>query len=319
MSRLVNDLLDVGRITQGQLRLELSTVSLSEVLEQALEQSRPLIDQMAHSLTVSLPSRNVKVRADRVRLAQVFANLLHNAAKYTPNGGSVTVRTEVAESTVTVTIQDTGSGIPLDMLGSIFDLFTQLPRSLARSDGGLGIGLTLVKRLTEMHGGSVSASSQGPGHGAEFKVVLGLAGSDEAESRRAPHAGPGAVRNGCNVLLVDDNEDANLSLGPLLEEAGHRIAYAADGFAGLEAARSLQFDAVLLDIGLPGIDGYEVVRQLRADPATRHMHVIALTGYGQGMDVQRAREAGFDHHLLKPAQVDDILGLLAAVAGRQLH
>jgi signal transduction histidine kinase len=172
MSRLVGDLLDVSRITQGQFRLELAEVPLAEVIEQAVEQCRPLIDQRQHSLSVSWPSRSVKVNADPVRLAQVFANLLQNAAKYTPNGGFVSIGTDVQDGAVSVSVRDTGSGIPPALLESIFELFAQLPRSLARSDGGLGIGLTLVRRLTEMHGGSVSASSAGPAAGSEFKVTL---------------------------------------------------------------------------------------------------------------------------------------------------
>jgi signal transduction histidine kinase len=181
MSRLVGDLLDVSRITQGQFRLELAEVPLAEVIEQAVEQCRPLIDQRQHSLSVSWPSRSVKVNADPVRLAQVFANLLQNAAKYTPNGGFVSIGTDVQDGAVSVSVRDTGSGIPPALLESIFELFAQLPRSLARSDGGLGIGLTLVRRLTEMHGGSVSASSAGPAAGSEFKVTLPTVKTENSE------------------------------------------------------------------------------------------------------------------------------------------
>jgi CheY-like chemotaxis protein len=313
----VNDLLDVGRITQGQLRLEKSEVSLSAVIEQAVEQTRPLIDQREHSLSVRLPSRAVKVEADPVRLAQVFSNLLHNAAKYTPNGGSVSIEADVQDRSVTVSVRDSGSGIPPAMLGTIFELFAQLPRSLARSDGGLGIGLTLVKRLTEMHGGSVSAFSDGAGAGSEFRVSL-----PTLESRSTLPSEPPAkhtVAGSCRVLVVDDNRDANESIGMILEAAGHQVVAAYDGPAALDLARSCLADAVLLDVGLPGMDGYEVVRRLKADPMTRHLFVIALTGYGQPSDVLEAKNAGFDHHLLKPARPEDVLTLLAAVAARKLH
>ena len=317
MTRLVNDLLDVGRITQGQLRLELTECSLSEVIEQAIEQSRPLIDQRNHSLAVSLPNRAHKVKADPVRLAQVFANLLHNAAKYTPNGGSVSVATEVAGEFVTVSVRDTGSGIPPDMLDSIFDLFTQLPRSLARSDGGLGIGLTLVKRLTEMHGGTVAASSDGAGMGAEFQVVLPISmqqtmvaehGTLETEFSEARR-----------VLVIDDNSDANQSTAMILESAGHRVASAYDGPSGLELAKRFMPDAVLLDIGLPGMDGYEVARRLKSDATTRHIRVVALTGYGHRADVEQSRIAGIDHHLLKPARLEDILQQIEQLPKRAMH
>jgi signal transduction histidine kinase/CheY-like chemotaxis protein len=317
MSRLVNDLLDVGRITQGQLRLDLAEVSLSEVMEQALEQSRPLIDQHEHSLSVALPSRGVKVNADPVRLAQVFANLLQNAAKYTPNGGAVSILCEVSDGAVTVSVRDTGPGIPPAMSESIFDLFTQLPRSLARSDGGLGIGLTLVKRLTEMHGGRVSVSSSGTGTGSEFKVTLPTI--ESAAATPPETAGKSLAGKGRAVLVIDDNEDANVSLGMVLEAAGHQVANAFDGPSGLEAAKRFMPDAVLLDIGLPGMDGYEVARRLKADPATRHIHVVALTGYGQHKDVAQAREAGFDHHLLKPARISDVLEQLDQLPARRLN
>ena len=318
MSRLVNDLLDVGRITQGQLRLELSEVSLSEVLEQALEQSRPLIEQRGHALSVALPSRTVKVHADPVRLAQVFANLLQNAAKYTPDGGSVRIVTSTEDGRATVSVRDTGAGIPAEMLESVFDLFMQLPRSLARSDGGLGIGLTLAKRLTEMHGGTIGASSAGAGMGSEFTVTLPTLAAAHApmpERRLAPKVG-GAGRR---VLVIDDNEDANQTTAMVLETAGHQVASAYDGPSGLAMAASFSPDVILLDIGLPGMDGYAVAQRLKADAATKHIFVIALTGYGQSGDVERSRRAGIDHHLLKPARLEDILEQIDLLAKRQVH
>ena len=318
MSRLVSDLLDVGRITQGQLRLELAPVPLSEVLEQAIEQTRALIDQRAHSLSISLPSKKVKVQADSVRLAQVFANLLHNAAKYTPNGGAVSITAEVEDGSASVCVRDTGAGLPRNMLESIFGLFTQLPRSLARSDGGLGIGLTLVKRLTEMHGGTVTAFSAGVGQGSEFKVTLPTLKSDDAPNLLASVSSSPA-RTGRVILVVDDNEDANQSTAMMLECEGHHVASAYDGPSGLEAARRILPDAILLDIGLPRMDGYEVARRLREDPATRHIYVIALTGYGQSSDIEQSRTAGIDHHLVKPARLQDILEQIEKVGSRKLQ
>ena len=319
MGRLVGDLLDVGRITQGQLRLEMAEASLSDVLELALEQARPLIDQRAQSLSVSLPSRNVKVRADVVRLAQVFANLLDNAAKYTPSGGAVSIVADVREGVATVRVRDTGAGIPPSMLESIFNLFTQLPRSLARTEGGLGVGLTLVRRLTEMHGGTVRASSEGPGAGAEFTVTLPVLSPDDAtlhaEDAGTSHVAPAARR----VLVIDDNEDAAQSMAMALEYAGYRVASACDGAAGLELARTFGPDAVLLDIGLPGMDGYEVARRLRADEPTRHVHIVALTGYGHASDIERSREAGIDHHLVKPVRPEELIEHIGTLAPRSVH
>ncbi|MBA2675741.1 MAG: response regulator [Ramlibacter sp.] len=317
MTRLVNDLLDVGCVTQGQLRLELKAASLADVMEQALEISRPLIDQRGHSLSVTLPGRHVAVDADPVRLAQVFDNLLHNAAKYTPDGGAVSMAAVVSQGTVEVTVSDNGAGIPEAMLASIFELFTQLPRSLDRSDGGLGIGLTLAKHITEMHNGKVQAWSDGPGKGSRFKVVLPLAGPARGPDTDAPAAGAAAACR--RILIVDDNEDANRSLAELLQMAGHEVAMAFDGMQGLEAARAFMPDVILLDIGLPGMDGYEVARQLRADPRGASTRVVALTGYDQGSDLKQAKEAGFDAHLLKPARLDEILRLLADVPVRSLH
>ncbi len=320
MTRLVNDLLDIGRISQGQINLELKLTSLSEVIEQAVELSRPIIDQRGHSLAVSLPSRHIKVNADATRLAQVFGNLLHNAAKYTANDGSVSIGAKVIGNDVMVTVRDSGSGIPSNMLTSIFELFTQLPRSLARSDGGLGIGLTLVKRITEMHGGCVQASSEGTGKGSEFLVRLPLATIQEMP---VAAASPGwsltKPMTGRRVLIIDDNHDSNRTLSMLLEISGHEVACAFDGLSGLHSAATFKPDVILLDIGLPGIDGYEVARRLKADATSRHVHIIALTGYGHQTDVSLAQEAGFAAHLLKPARTEDILKLIGQAPGHRLH
>ncbi|MEN3363629.1 MAG: hypothetical protein V7606_903, partial [Burkholderiales bacterium] len=317
MTRLVDDLLDVGRITQGQIHLNRSVISLSEVIEQAVELSRPLIDLRGHSLAVSLPSRHVKVNADASRLAQVFGNLLHNAAKYTPDGGNVSVGAQLEGEFVAVTVRDTGSGIPKEMLGSIFDLFTQLPRSLARSDGGLGIGLTLVKRITEMHEGEVMASSVGMG--ATFTVRLPLAEVQASEPDSSQKRSIKMPLTGRRVVVIDDNHDANRTLTMLLEIAGHDVASAFDGSSGLQLIKSFEPEVVVLDIGLPDANGYEVARQLRADKTMQDLYIIALTGYGNDGDVVQAREAGFDAHLLKPTRMNDVLELIAARPKNHFH
>lgn len=319
MTRLVDDLLDVARITQGQINLDRKVVSLSEVIEQSVELSRPLIDQRGHSLSVSLPSRYVKVEADASRLAQVFGNLLHNASKYTPNGGNVSIAVSLEQTFAIVTVSDTGAGIPAEMLGSIFELFTQLPRSLARSEGGLGIGLTLVKQITEMHGGTVSASSEGIGKGAAFTVRLPLAEVSTPEQFSIPARTSGKAASGRRVVIIDDNHDSNQTLAMLLEIAGHQVTSAFDGPSGLQLIRSFTPEAVVLDIGLPGMDGYEVARRLRTDPATKDTYIIALTGYGQETDVAQAKDAGFDAHLLKPARMDDMLKLIANLSKNLLQ
>lgn len=319
MTRLVDDLLDAGRITQGHINLEKKPVSLSDIIEQAVELTRPLIDQRGHSLSVSLPSRHVKVDADASRLAQVFGNLLHNAAKYTPDGGALSIAARVEDRSVLVTVEDGGAGIPESMLTSIFDLFTQLPGSLARSDGGLGIGLTLVRHICEMHEGSVSAHSEGVGKGAIFTVRLPLAGGEALDPiPKAPRRTSKPLK-GRRVLIIDDNRDSNQTISMLLEIAGHEVMSSFDGASGLKLMKSFDPEVVLLDIGLPEVDGYEVVRRLMADPATRNAYVIALTGYGQENDMAQAKKAGFDAHLLKPARMEDMLKLISGQPKNSLH
>lgn len=311
ITRLVDDLLDIGRITQGQISLNLKPTSLSEIMDQALELARPIINIREHSLSVTLPSSHVKVNADAIRLAQVFGNLLYNAAKYTPDGGNVTMSGTVEGESVVVSVGDSGAGIPQTMLSSIFNLFTQLPRSLARSDGGLGVGLTLVKSITEMHGGSVEAFSEGVGKGAQFTVRLPITHAQIQDPVSAPTDGLVLkTETPRKVLIVDDNKDCNQSLMTLLEITGHEVACVYDGLSGINMVKAFCPDVILLDIGLPVIDGYEVVRRLKADFATRDIYVIALTGYGQSRDVLKAREAGCDAHLLKPARLEEILKLI---------
>jgi CheY-like chemotaxis protein len=274
------------------------------VVEQAVEAVRPLIDQAGHRLAVDLPPVPVNLEGDKARLTQVLTNLLNNAAKYSDPGAMVSLGVEVeppqgAPATAVVRVRDTGIGIPADLLPRVFDLFTQANRSLDRSQGGLGVGLTLVRRLVEMHGGTVEARSAGPGQGSEFLVRLPVApvapvapGEPEAEAGRN---GSESLR----VVVIDDNVDGAESLASLLELIGHRARTAHDGPTGIEVVREFDPDVVFLDIGLPRMDGYEVARQLRRDP--RHRAVLAaISGYGRETDRQKGQEAGFEHHFVKP-------------------
>ncbi|HEV3263102.1 MAG TPA: MASE1 domain-containing protein [Gemmataceae bacterium] len=321
LARLVDDLLDVSRITRGKISLQKEPVELRAVAARAIETSQPLIDARNHALRVALPPGPIWLEADPTRLAQILANLLNNAAKYTEEGGCIWLSADPGETEVTVRVRDNGMGIPAEMLPRLFQPFTQADRSLARSQGGLGIGLTLVKSLVEMHGGSVKASSDGPGRGSEFVVRLPVAAHHEAvgpgdatvassDGRPSPSAGPRR-----RVLVVDDNVDAAQSLASLLRLEGHHVQVAHDGPRALEAAQAQRPEVVLLDLGLPEMDGYEVARRLRQQPGLRTTLVVALTGYGQEEDRRRSREAGFDLHLIKPVDPAALLDVLARPPG----
>lgn len=313
LSRLVDDLLDVGRITSGAVRLQSQPLDLVTLVTQAVESARPAIDSRRHVLELSLPACPLVVVGDPVRLAQVISNLLTNAAKYTDDGGHIRVGVEAEATEVRVRVRDTGIGIPPDMLSAVFDLFTQVDRSLDRSQGGLGIGLTLVKRLVEMHCGRVTAQSGGVGAGSEFTVILPLAPSDIALAQVEPALAPRPATAGLQVVVVDDNVDGAESMAELLQILGHHAVVAHTGPAGLEVVRSARPDLVLLDIGLPGMDGYEVARRLRSDPATRGVVLAAVSGYGQDNDRVRSRDAGFDHHFTKPLELNALQSLLRSV------
>jgi signal transduction histidine kinase/ActR/RegA family two-component response regulator len=309
LGRLLDDLLDVSRITQGKITLHKEPVELREVVQLALEATRHSIDSRAHTLGVTLPPEPLVIDADRARLAQVLVNLLTNAAKYTDPGGRLMLGVERADGEIVLRVSDNGVGIAPEMLGTVFDLFTQAERSLERAEGGLGIGLTLVRSLVEMHGGTVEARSAGADRGAEFVVRLPApqAAAAPRQSRGADRTAPAAA---LRVLVVDDNHDAAASLASLLGLWGHQVAVAHDGAHALETARAFTPDVVLLDIGLPGIDGYEVARRLRREAGLPRPVLIALSGYGQETDRHRGRDAGFDEHLVKPVDPDVICDLL---------
>ncbi len=313
LTRLVDDLLDVSRITRGKIALRLEPVDLAAIVSRAVETSRPLIEANRHQLTLALFAGPVRVVADPTRLEQVFVNLLNNAAKYSERGCSIWVTGERQDSDVLVRIRDTGFGIPAEVLPRIFDLFAQADRTLDRSQGGLGIGLTLVRSLVELHGGTVEAHSEGPGKGSEFVVRLPAV---EEASTSGKQAEPGAaVANDgppLSILVVDDNADAADSLAWLLRRWGHEVRTAHDGLAGLKEALAHRPQIVLLDIGLPGLDGYEVARRLRVELG-RQALLVAVTGYGQEEDRRLAEEAGFDAHLTKPADPGVLERLLAGV------
>ncbi|HET6576512.1 MAG TPA: response regulator [Fimbriiglobus sp.] len=307
--RLVDDLLDVSRITRGKITLKPEPTDLAVVVQHAIEASRPAIEQAKHRLEVHVPPEPVWVTGDPARLTQVLTNLLNNAAKYTEEGGRVALGLAREGGEAVVRVRDTGVGIPAEMLGSVFDLFTQVDRSLDRSQGGLGIGLTLVKRLVTKHGGTVEARSDGPGRGSEFVVRLPvLAGAPPAAA--VPQPGRPTAACGLRVLLVDDNVDGADSLAALVRLAGHDARVAHDGPGALATAAAFRPQVVVLDIGLPGLSGYEVARRLRANLDLSGAVLVAVTGYGRDEDREQAREAGFDHHLVKPVDFAQLLDLL---------
>jgi PAS domain S-box-containing protein len=311
MTRLVDDLLDMNRITQGKIELRKEQVELGPILEQAVESARSLYTALDHELTVAAPAPPAVVDADPARLAQVFGNLLNNAAKFTDRGGRVWLTVEREEGQVAVRVRDTGIGIAPAQQPRLFDMFVQVDTSLERSRDGLGIGLTLVKTLVEMHGGTVEVHSEGLGHGSEFVVRLPLAEQTRPPAPRAAPPPPPAP--GRRILIVDDNADGAESLALLLKIAGYETHTAHDGYQAVEAAERLRPHAVLLDIGLPGLNGYEVCRRLRQRPWGSQVMLVAVTGWGQDVDRHRSREAGFDTHVVKPVDPDRLMRLLSSL------
>ncbi len=320
--RLVDDLLDVSRMVSGQITLQKTPVELADVVQNAVEASRPLIRLRKHHLSVELPEKPVTLSADLTRLAQVITNLLNNAAKYTDEGGQIRLDASVDNEVVTIRVRDTGLGVDPDLLPHVFDLFTQADRTPDRSEGGLGIGLTLVKRLVELHGGSVEAHSEGLGSGAEFIVRLPvLAAVNGREATRVPARVPVAAAadaRSLRILVVDDNVDAADSIAMLLNMEGHQTRSVNTARAALLAVPDFQPEVVLLDIGLPEMDGYEVARRLRSQNALRPIRLVAVTGYGQPADRKRAEAAGFDEHMVKPVEPTALQDFLRSVQAENL-
>ena len=312
MVHLINDLLDIARVSSGKLVLQMQPVDLRDVIATAIETSKPLIDAAGHALSVDLPLLPVPVDVDPVRISQVVSNLLSNAAKYTPHGGRIVLTARIEGNEAVVTVRDNGVGIAADMLAAVFEMFTQVARSIERANGGLGIGLSLVRRLVELHGGAVSAQSAGVGLGSSFAVRLPLMTAALVASPAPAPAADGAPGAALQVLVADDNVDAAATLAALLEIAGHTVRVVHDGAAAVEEAACFQPDLVFLDIGMPFMDGYEAARRLRQLPALDGVMLVALTGWGTEEDRARSRAAGFDRHLLKPALPDDVEAVLAA-------
>jgi PAS domain S-box-containing protein len=316
LARLVDDLLDVARITHGRMTLRMETVRLAGVLERAAETTRDLVEARAHLLTLALPDEPLHVNGDPSRLEQIVVNLITNAAKYTEQGGRIEVMARREGEQAVLRVRDNGVGIAPEMLPRVFDLFAQAQRGPARVEGGLGIGLTVVQRLVELHGGRVEVTSEGLGRGSEFRVsfpCVPVADASAAPDRSAGEAHGRPVR----VLVVDDNADVAEGLMMLLELLGHRVRVAHDGLAALEAVRTSAPDLMLVDIGLPGMDGYEVARSVRQDSRLKGVVLVALTGYGRDEDKRKAIEAGFDDHLVKPLTVETFQKLLGRLEARR--
>ena len=311
MARLIDDLLDVSRITRGKIRLRTEPLDLSEVVARSLDSARPLLEASGHSLTVALPPGPLHVRGDATRLDQVLTSLLNNAAKYTDAGGSVRLSIERDGDEAVLRVRDSGIGIAPPMLPRVFDLFAQADCTLDRSRGGLGIGLTLVRSLVLLHGGTVQARSPGLGQGSEFIVRLPALDESPCAEPVVGDPEPTAGESGQSVLIVDDNIHAATSLAMLVKLWGYGPLVAHDGLRALELAREQRPTIVLLDIGLPGMDGLEVARRLRGIPDLELATIVAMTGYGQDEDRRRSREAGFDHHLVKPVDLDALEKLIA--------
>ena len=313
LARIVDELLEISRITTGRIQLHQELIAVDVVVEDAVATVRSLIDQRKHGLTVSLSPQVIWLHADAARLEQVLVNLLTNAAKYTDEGGHVWLTVQQEGEEVVLRVRDTGVGIAPEILPRIFDLFTQAERSLDRSQGGLGIGLALVQRLVEMHGGSVTASSV-LGQGSEFVVRLPVVSPPQPQESSPPIETAQPTGPSLRVLVVDDNVDTVTTLALLVQESGHDVRTVYDGSSVLETALDYRPNVVLLDIGLPGLNGFEVAKQLRRQPALQNVVLVAMTGYGQESDRQRSQEAGFDHHLVKPGDFGKVLQILATVS-----
>ncbi|KQT13524.1 hybrid sensor histidine kinase/response regulator [Ramlibacter sp. Leaf400] len=309
MARLIDDLLDLSRVNRGLIRLQLEPLRVADLVREAVEVARPALDEGRHELQVLPPPEQVFVHADATRLVQVLGNLLGNAAKYTPDGGRIVVSARAEGGEALIEVADNGVGIPPADQGRLFQMFTQLEHTASRSRGGLGIGLSLVRTLVQMHGGTVSLRSEGLGRGSTFTVRLPRMGGVPALAPQAPGGVSGAAEageRGLRIAVVEDNDDGRASLVELLGLMGHEVRSAADGAAGVELVRSFRPDLVLLDLGLPVMDGLEACRRIRGDPQLRQVRVVALTGWGTDLDRERTARAGFDLHLTKPVEAETL-------------
>jgi signal transduction histidine kinase/ActR/RegA family two-component response regulator len=323
LTRLVDDLLDVSRITRGKINLSKEVIELETLMTRTLETVQPLLEERGHKLTVEVPKGILAVLGDPTRLVQALGNVLGNAAKYTERGGHITLAAAESGAEVVIRVRDNGIGIPAELMPMIFNLFTQLDRTSGPPQSGLGIGLALVQRLVEMHGGSVSARSDGLGKGSEFLIRLPLFIRETVESgqpiqqrsalEQSMTNAEGPARTQRRILVADDNNDALESLATLLQLSGHEVYTAANGAMALESAEAHRPEVALLDIGMPKLDGYEVARRIRAQPWGQRITLVALTGWGQDSDRRRSQEAGFDSHLVKPLDLDKLMELLAAL------
>ncbi|MCW7538469.1 ATP-binding protein [Aquabacterium sp. A7-Y] len=317
MVRLIDDLLDLSRITRGKIELRRERVELAQVLRDAVEASRPQIEAAQHRLELHYLATPLFLFADRTRLAQVVSNLLINSAKYTPAGGLIGLLVERHESEVTISVRDNGMGIPPELLPHLFEIYTQGEQLPGSDQPGLGIGLSLVRGLVALHEGTVEARSEGRGRGSEFRVRLPLAGDGVAVPPIVADTQPGATGASYRVLVVDDNHDAAVSLALMLELMGHRSVCVHDGEAAVASAAAEPPDVILLDLGLPRVNGFEACRRIRAQPGGDRPVLIAMTGWGQEEDKRRSREAGFDFHMVKPVDPETLERLLAQLPGRQ--
>jgi PAS domain S-box-containing protein len=309
MTRLVDDLLDISRLNHNRLELRKARINLSAVVQSAIDTTRPQIEAAGHTLTITLPSTPVYLDGDLTRLAQVFWNLFNNSAKYTPSGGRISLTAEAEGDEAIVTVQDNGIGIPAESISGLFEMFSQVDRSVSWSQGGLGIGLALVKRLTEAHGGSVQVRSDGPGEGSSFIVRLPIARGNAA-SQKEQHRDGGSFISKHRILVVDDNRDLADSLAMLFSMNGNETRTAHDGLEAVAVAEAFRPDLIVLDLGMPKMDGFETCRRIRETEWGKNMVIVAATGWGQDEDRRRTKEAGFDHHLVKPVFDIDALNRL---------
>lgn len=311
MTSLIDDLLDVSRVTRGLVTLDTIDLDAKRIVSEAVEQVRPLIEVRRHNIAVHMSPESAYVRGDSKRLVQVVANLLNNAAKYTPEGGAIDLKLAVRSDTVLITVEDNGIGMASDYLSKVFDMFSQAQRTTDRLQGGLGIGLSLAKSLVEKHGGVVMAQSAGLGQGSRFTFSLPRISVSTPEIERQPDRSDSVRHSGLRIMVVDDNVDAATMLAMFLEAEGHQVIVENDSRHALKSAREERLDAFLLDIGLPDIDGNELARRLRAQPESASSLLIAVTGYGQEQDKLSTAAAGFDYHLVKPVDMTQLALLLA--------